>query len=237
MKISPINLSFKANNNDAMSNIDDIAFQDIRDSIREHYNKWHMPYQSIYEKGHRLTNYQIGLMINDLKKRNPIQKIDGTTIYRGQTLADSTCKLYDLKRKCIKTVIDLVDYGKEYENNVKQADLKYYKYNIYENWWNRYDFTSRKYIKELVKFLKKMQEGNIYIGCQHGANDTDIALLLNDFFNPVLEDKCPTKISPNDSDFPIKLNTIYDALKKSDKKTLGWTKEFEQRLIKKLISI
>jgi hypothetical protein len=82
-----------------------------------------------------------------------------------------------------------------------------------------------------------MQNGNIYIGCQYGANDTDIALILNNFFNPLLEDKCPTTIPPNDSDFPIKLNSIYDAFKKSDKKELGWTKEFEKRLIKKLISI
>ena len=131
----------------------------------------------------------------------------------------------------------MVDYGESYKNDVEKADLKYYKYNIYDNWWNRYDFSSKEYIQELVDFLKKMQEGNIYIGCQHGANDTDIALLLNDLFNPTLEDKCPTKIPPSDSDFPIKLNTIYDAFKKSDKKALGWTKEFEQRLIKKLISI
>ena len=235
MNISPISINFKCRDNKI--GFDDIISEERRNFIRAHYDSWHMPYQSIYENGSRLTDYQLGLIINDLKKRNPIQKIEGTTIYRGQTLVDNTCKLYDLKRKGINTVIDLVDYGESYKNNVEQADLKYYKYNIYENWWNRYDFSSREYIKELVDFLKKMQEGNIYIGCQHGANDTDIALLLNDLFNPVLEDKCPTKIPPNDSDFPIKLNTIYDALKKSDKKTLGWTKEFEQRLIKKLISI
>ena len=222
---------------DGILGFDDSISQEKRNLIREHYDSWHTPYMSIYEKGHRMTNYQLNLYISELKKRNAMQKIEGTTIYRGQTLVDKPCYLYDLKKKGIEMVIDLVDYGDSYRNAVKDADLKYYKYNIYEKWWNCYDFSSRKYIKEFVKFLKKMQEGNIYIGCQYGANDTDIALMLNDFFNPLLEDKCPTTIMPNDSDFPIKLNSIYDALKKSDKKKLGWTKEFEQRLIKKLISI
>lgn len=82
-----------------------------------------------------------------------------------------------------------------------------------------------------------MQEDNIYIGCQHGANDTDIALILNDFFNPKLEGKIKTKIQPTESDFPIKLNTIYDMFTKEDKKLLGWTNEFEKRLVRRLISI
>lgn len=241
MKILPINVnyykaSFKGYTDDGIIACDDNMFQDVRNEIRAHYSEWKMPYFSVYENGYRMTDYQLGSYINELKKK-AMQQIEGTTIYRGQTLVDKSCYLYDLKSKGVNTVIDLVDYGDSYKKSVKAAGLNYYKYNVYENWWNRYDFSSRKYIKELVKFLKKMQEGHIYIGCQFGANDTDIALMLNDFFNPMLEDKCPTKIPPSDSDFPIKLNTIYDALKKSDKKKLGWTKEFEQRLIRKLISI
>ena len=242
MNILPINIksytpNFKSYIDDGIIGYDDSISQERRNLIREHYSKWHTPYQSIYEKGGRLTNYQMNLLIEQLKRKHAIQNIEGTTIYRGQTLVDKPCYLHNLQDKGIKTVIDLVDYGDTYKESVTNAGLKYYKYNIYDNWWNRYDFASREYINELVKFLSKMQEGNIYIACQHGANDTDIALILNDFFNPLLEDKCPTTIPPNDSDFPIKLNTIYDALKKSDKKKLGWTKEFEKRLIKKLISI
>ena len=214
---------------------DDSFFQSVRNALRRHYEKWHYPHQDVFEKQHRLTEYQLQSIIKNLEKNHEMKKIEGTNIYRGQKIDEKPEYLSALKEKGIKTVIDLVDYGKSYEEAVQKAGLKYYVYNIYENWWNL-GYLELPQISKLVDFLKKMQEGNIYIGCQHGANDTDIAFILNDFFNPLLEGKAKTTIPPNDSDFPMKLNMIYDTLKPQDKKLLGWNKEFEQRLIKKLIS-
>ena len=241
MNIQPINylprVAFKSYVDDGIIGYDDAVSEANRNYIRMHYNSWHMPYRSIYEKEHRLTDYQIQLIINDLEKNHEMQRIEGSNnIYRGQTLVEKADCIKAVKQKGINTIIDLVGYGKTYEEAVKQAGMDYFVYNIYENWWDTALFEKTN-ISKLVNFLKKMQEGNIYIGCQHGSNDTDVALILNDFFNPMLEGKIKTKILPAESDFPIKLNTIYDMLTKEDKKLLGWTKEFEQKLIKKLISI
>ena len=226
--------TFKSSYQD--SGYDDPFFQSVRNAIRKHYAKWHMPHQDIFEKEHKLTDYEILHIINNLEKYHEMQKIEGTNIYRGQTLVDKTDCLQALSAKGIKTVIDLVDYGDSYKQAIKKAGMDYFAYNIYSNWWDLSYLETPK-MPKLIEFLKKMQEDNIYIGCQHGSNDTDVAFILNEFFNPKLEGKAKTKIPPNDSDFPLKLNLIYDALKPEDKKLLGWTKEFEQRLVKKLISI
>lgn len=218
------------------SEYDDPYFQSIRNVIRKHYTKWHSPYQDVFEKEHRLTDYELMRIIDDLEKNHEIKRIEGTNIYRGQTLVEEPDCLYALSKKGIKTVIDLVDYGDSYKQVVKNAGMDYFAYNIYSNWWDL-SYLEPPKIPKLIEFLKKMQEDNIYIGCQHGSNDTDVAFILNEFFNPKLEGKAKTKIPPNDSDFPLKLNLIYDELKPVDKKLLGWTKEFEQRLVKKLISI
>lgn len=240
MNILPIkmhNTSFKSYVDDGIIAYDDSVSQAGRKYIREHYSSWYLPYQSIYDNSHRMSEYQIKQLTNDWEKYHDIQLIDkDNNIYRGQTLVEKPYCIYNIKNKGVKTVVDLVGYGSTYEQEVKEIGLDYFEYNIFDNWWNTNIF-DEKHIEKLVQFLKKMQEGNIYIGCQHGANDTDIAFILNDFFNPLLSGKVKTKIPPNDSDFPIKLNTIYDQLSKSHKQQLGWTKDFEKKLITKLISI
>ena len=242
MNIKPIrfyNTSFKCNyQDDGIIGYDDAISQANREYIREHYDSWNydLPYKSIYEKGEKLTMPEVQTIINSWEKYHDETRIDGTNIYRGQTLVEKPYNLYDIKNKGIKTVIDLVGYGDTYKEEVEKVGLKYYSYNIYENWWTKTDF-NKDDIKKLVDFINVIQGDNIYIGCQHGANDTDIAFILNDFFNPLLEGKAKTTIPANDSDFPYKLNMIYDMLSKAQKEKLGWTKEFEQRLLKKLISI
>ena len=214
MNISSTNFNKTANfkggySDDGIIGYDDAISEQKRQYIREHYDEWRMPFQSIYDKGSRLSDYQVKQITDRWEKYHNIQKIPGTNIYRGQTLVDKTKELYKLKQKGIKTIIDLVGYGNEYKEAILNAGFDYYTYNIYENWWNINDFEP-KHVDKLVDFILKMQQENIYIACQHGANDTDIAFILNDFFNPKLEGKEKTTIPPSDSDFPIKLNTIYE---------------------------
>lgn len=238
MNILPVTnnmFAFKSNNKGTIG-FDDEVSQAKRHYIREHYDSWHNPFYSIYEKEPRLNEYQLNNLIRNIRSRSQLEQVADTTIYRGQTLVNKDIDaLCNLKKYNVKTVIDLVGYGETYENKVKNAGIEYYKYSIFDNWWNQKDYSNRAFIDETIKFLKKMQEGNIYIGCQNGSNDTDIALILNNFFNPLLENKCKTKMRPNE--FSLELNTIFDALTQEDKLKLGWTKEFERRLIKKLISI
>ncbi len=222
---------------DGIIGYDDSVSQERRDYIRNHYESWHTPYRSIYDKECRLYNRPLEDITNCWEKYHDIQKIDNDlNIYRGQTLVERPLKLYDIKNKGVKTVIDLVGYGDTYAEEVNKIGLNYYCYNIYDNWWSKIDFDTND-IKKLVDFIKVVQQDNVYIGCQHGANDTDVAFILNDFFNPVLEGKVKTEIPASDIDFPLKLNMIYEAITSKQKQYLGWTKEFEQRLIKKLISI
>ena len=241
MKIFPVTYStpiFTSHyEDDGIIGFDDSISQEKRNLIREHYDRWHMPYRSIYNSEHRKNDHELQLITDSWKQYHEIQKIDkDLNIYRGQTLVEKPTKLYYLKNKGVKTIIDLVDYGDTYKEEVNKIGLNYYCYNIYQNWWEKIDFDSKD-IKKLVDFIKVIQQDNVYIGCQHGANDTDIAFIINDFFNPQLSGKVKTRIPSNDADFPFKLNMIYDAFTKEQKKALGWTKEFEQKLIKKLISI
>lgn len=241
MKILFTNISkataFKSYTDDGIIGFDDAISQQRRNYLREHYASWNMPYGSIYEKGHKLSEYQTKLMLDELSRYHDTQRIADTTIYRGQTLVDKPEHLKKLKNIGVETVIDLVGYGDSYKNKIEAEGLNYYLYSIYDNWWNCSELDNPKFIDNLTKFLEKMQEGNIYIGCQHGANDTDIALLLNDFFNPKLTDKIKTKIEPTDADFPLRFNIIYDSLKQIHKDKLGWTTEFEKKLIKKLTNL
>ena len=236
MNISPLNnLNFKSYFDRHVIGYDDEISKKKRNMIREHYNSWHMPYQSLYEEQPRLSEYELGVLINTLKNKPKMQQVGDSSIYRGKTLSEHPQEaFFNLRKMGIKSIVDLVGYGQIYEEKAQKAGLNYFEFSIFDNWWNNTNFESREFIDKLVKFLKKMQEGNIFIGCQFGANDTDIALILNDLFNPKLAGKVQTTIPPDDADFPIRLNTIYDALKKSDKEALGWTKEFEQRLIKRL---
>lgn len=236
MNISPIKFqnTFRSNEENVIAYDDEIS-KARRNYIRAHYYKNNMPYQSIYESQPRLGEYQLEILLDTLRNKPNMQQVGNSSIYRGKTLSEHPQKaFYNLKKMGIKNIVDLVDYGKTYEEKTLKAGMDYFVFNIFDNWWDRTDFESREYIDKLVKFLKKMQEGNIFIGCQYGSNDTDVALILNEFFNPKLEGQVKTTIPANDADFPVRLNTIYDAFSKADKETLGWTKEFEMRLIKKL---
>ncbi len=239
MNISKTSLNFRSDyySKNVIAYDDDVS-KERRNFLRDHYHSWSMPYQSLYESQPRLGEYQLQALIRDLKNRPEIELIPGTTIYRGKTLCEHPIEaFYHLKEKGVKNIVDLVGYGKTYEEKAHKAGLNYSVFSIFDNWWNITDFDSRRFVDDFVQFIKKMQEGHTFIGCQYGSNDTDIAMIFNDFFNPVLEDKAKTTIPPTDADFPMRLNMIYEALTKADKKAMGWTKEFEQRLLRKLTCI
>lgn len=237
MNISPINntLNFKSYFDRHVIAYGDEISKERRNYIRDHYDSWHMPYQSIYESQPRLSEYRLAILLDTLRNKPNMQQVGNSSVYRGKTISEHPQEaFYNMRNSGIKSIVDLVGYGKVYEDKARRAGMDFLSFSIYDNWWNRTDFESRDFIDQFIKFIKKMQEGNIFIGCQFGSNDTDIALILNDFFNPKLEGEVKTKIPPNDVDFPVRLNTIYETLTKADKETLGWTKEFEKRLIKRL---
>ncbi len=284
MKVNPIkSFTFKANNfnEDNTLGYDDEISQSRRKFIREHYDSYRMPYQSIYETEGRLSEYRLNNLINTLT--NKPRKVDyssiislpvpnirsiGNNSYRGASMVDKPECLQVLKDAGIKHVISLY-YSPEYEKAVKQTGLDYHCFDMkrgneagieglwasdvcnsrqsYENSlkgmfgddknaikirMEAYDRDSRGLIDELVGFVRRMQEGYCYVGCEFGTNATSDALFyINRAFNP----KCRCKeLEFFDYYKADCLRNLYDKLTVNDKKLMGWTKQFDLNFLPKL---
>ena len=281
MKVNPIkSFTFKANNfnEDNTLGYDDEISQSRRNFIREHYDSYRMPYQSIYETEGRLSEYRLNNLINTLT--NKPRKVDyssiislpvpniryiGNNSYRGGTMVDKPECLQALKDAGIKHVISLY-YSPEYENAVKQTGLDYHCFNMKHRneeeglWYNdvccskqsyenslkslfgddknaikirmdAYDRDSRGPIDELVGFVKRMQEGYCYVGCEFGTNTTSDALVyINRAFNP----QDGRELEFFDYYKADCLRNLYDKLTVNDKKLMGWTKQFDLNFLPKL---
>ena len=145
MKVNPIkSFTFKANNfnEDNTLGYDDEISQSRRKFIREHYDSYRMPYQSIYETEGRLSEYRLNNLINTLT--NKPRKVDyssiislpvpnirsiGNNSYRGASMVDKPECLQVLKDAGIKHVISLY-YSPEYEKAVKQTGLDYHCFDM-----------------------------------------------------------------------------------------------------------
>lgn len=281
MKVNPIkSFTFKANNfnEDNTLGYDDEISQSRRKFIREHYDSYRMPYQSIYETEGRLSEYRLNNLINTLT--NKPRKVDyssiislpvpniryiGNNSYRGASMVDKPECLQVLKDAGIKHVISLY-YSPEYEKAVKQTGLDYHCFNMKHRneeeglWYNdvccskqsyenslkslfgddknaikirleAYDRDSRGPIDELVGFVKRMQEGYCYVGCEFGTNTTSDALVyINRAFNP----QDGRELEFFDYYKADCLRNLYDKLTVNDKKLMGWTKQFDLNFLPKL---
>lgn len=261
MKITPISnfIAFKSNiyDDENILGFDDDISRQNREFIREHYNEYKMPYQSIYEKEGRMTEYQMDILLKTLM--NKPRKVDSDSIingveaynlrsignnsYRGSTLSDSPISLKTLKKAGIKTVIDLAGYG-GYKNKVEDAGLNYFKFNmkssdqpfLYNMWChsvfdNGVGRNDRTFIDDFVKLIQTMQKGYCYIGCEFGTKDTSDALLLYDIFSPKGDKK---EIYFDDKRQLNKIEVLYSKLTDKDKKLMGWTEEFDKSVSSKL---
>ena len=94
-----------------------------------------------------------------------------------------------------------------------------------------YDRDCRGLIDELVGFVKRMQEGYCYVGCEFGTNTTSDALVyINRAFNP--QDGRELKFF--DCYKADCLRNLYDKLTENDKKLMNWTKDFDANFLPKL---
>lgn len=90
-------------------------------------------------------------------------------------------------------------------------------------------------LKDFVEFIKTMQKGNLYIGCEYGTYATDNALMLNSVFNPLYV-RTPKFITPYNRSFLPKLLNLYKNLTPEHKLQMGWSKEFDAYVLKNLHS-
>ena len=94
-----------------------------------------------------------------------------------------------------------------------------------------YDRDCRGPIDELVGFVKRMQEGYCYVGCEFGTNTTSDALVyINRAFNP----QDGRELEFFDYYKADCLRNLYDKLTVNDKKLMGWTKQFDLNFLPKL---
>lgn len=256
MKIQPVSLykfqSFKGNDDDNVIAYDDDISRERREYIRMFHEYENMPYYSIYEKEPRLDQYQLQKLLQffvnkpkkidgDIMSELPLSNLHNIStssrytpnIYRGSTLYDAPDWVLDkLKEAGIKTVINFGDYGNSYEEKIKKAGFEYFDFDI-SMMRNRYVSPEEKKDR-LIEFIKTMQKEYIYMGCECGTYKTDAAVKFNTLFNPNVKGYCKI-YSPEMVDFvSYTAYEIYQVMTTEDKKSIGWTPEFEENFNEKL---
>lgn len=252
MEITPISnfIPFKSNIHDDENvlGFDDEISRERRNFIREHYNEYKMPYQSIYENEPRLGEYKLNQLIDFFAKKpknitgediyhlplSNVRRISNSSrympnIFRGSTLVDAPDWVIDkLKEAGIKTVIDLRGYSNSYKNKVEEHGLEYTSFYINPNQmsWYGIDKTSKK--DDLIKFIKTMQKEYIYMGCEYGTYKTDAAVTLNTLFNPNVKGPCRVGSTFEIGYIWRVADELYKLMTPKDKKAIGWTPEFEK---------
>lgn len=276
--------SINKNNTTEVFGHDDVISQYRRDYIRQHYNSYMMPYQSIYESEGRMSEYELNKMLKSLiarpnfvskeeMKKIPLTGIEpiNETSYRGCSPMADLSSVKMLKDAGIKHIVDIEGFGELAEECQKQ-NLKYSNFLIEEeeNFYDRdmfktkneivsertsffrdiigasderveqgvndglarWEKTKRGMIGYFTDYINAMQEGNVYIGCKCGTIRTDIALMLNQLFNPK-QANYSNHIGYNQK-FLDNAEILYKNLTQNDKLKMGWDDVYDSQFMKKL---
>lgn len=263
---------------------DDEISQQRRNYIREHYNSYVMPYQSIYESENRMSEYELNKMLKSLiarpnivskeeMKNIPLTGIESIneTSYRGCSPVADLRSVKMLKDAGIRHIVDIEGFD-ELAQECKKQNLKYSNFLIDEDvdFYDRDMFKTkndiisertsffrdiigasddrveqgvkeglarwkkakRGMINYFTDFINTMQEGHVYIGCKCGTIRTDIALMLNQLFNPK-QANYSTHIGYNQK-FLDNADILYKNLTQNDKLKMGWDASFDSQFMNKL---
>ncbi len=155
---------------------------------------------------------------------------DGT--YADRCSCNPTC-LEILKKAGIKTVIDLDYIGGKYKELVENAGFKYYGYSVHENLVSN-NYRNKEKKDNLIDFVKEMQKDNIYMsGYTVGTRDS--AAIINAMVNLNFDGRVRLsrdfiEVVDYTESFVKKM---YDLMTTEDKKSIGWTPEFEKQFKEK----
>ena len=255
-----------------------------RNYIREHYNSYVMPYQSIYESEGRMSEYQLNNLLKSLTKRpnrttnQKMQNIPLTGIeainensYRGCSPMANLQSVKLLKDAGIKRIVDIegfeelsqecAKYNLKYTNFLIEEEADFYDRDMFKTknsiiaertqffrdiigasserveqgvnaGLKSWEKSKRSMINYFTDFINTMQEGNVYIGCKCGTIRTDIALMLNQLFNPKQANyKNYIEYSQK---FLDNAQILYENLTENDKVKMGWNKAFDSQFLKNL---
>lgn len=142
-----------------------------------------------------------------------------------------------LKEAGIKTVIDLEHVGGKYKEIVEDTGLKYYGYSVSDNVFSD-NYRNNEKKDKLIDFIKEMQKDNIYVS-GNTVMRRDIAALINQFFNPNFNGRA--RLSRDFIEFVSHVESfakeIYGCMTPEDKKSIGWTREFEDDFKKRVFGM
>ena len=178
-----------------------------------------------------------------LKKCGIERVIDlvGYTKYEHEAKAAGLEYLSPVFGKCLTGVWSepafqsLSEYLKDELRYCKPIDLKTDQKYI-STLVSEFQKESRESVNDFINYINFLQKGCFYIGCEYGTDRTSDFLLLNDVFNPKAEVTYP-ELKLRDYVAYYKVDYMYELYKKltpEDKVKLGWTKEYEEEVLKRL---
>lgn len=128
---------------------------------------------------------------------------------------------------------DITRTDEEFEE-LAQFKYRYYKGEDLEKSiaWAKEKFNkeNREFLDTFVNFINAMKEENLYLTCGCGIFRSDIALLLNSYFNP----KPKGRFIEADEMQLKGMRELYKRLTSEDKEKMGYTRKFDQQLREKL---
>ena len=135
------------------------------------------------------------------------------------------------KKAGIRTIVDL-DNGTsgKYKEVVENAGLEYYSFPVRR--CTSEEQNKKVLREELVNFIKKMQEDNIYVGSDSWMS-RDTAAYLNFYFNPKFDSVHISTFENVDMNKSL-ARKMYSYLTDEDKKSIGWTPKYEENFKQKL---
>ena len=95
--------------------------------------------------------------------------------------------------------------------------------------WNE---NSRKYINNFTDYIRTMQKGNVYMGCEYGRYNTDTAVMFDYLFNPKMKHSSGwNRFNNRFVDYAVNL---YHNLTDADKIKMNWPKNFDKIFLERL---
>ena len=150
-----------------------------------------------------LSEYNSDSIYNFLKQANisALRKINSNT-YSGATLEELTNDIFvKIRDLGIETIVDLrQNSDKSYVNKCNLANIKYFKFplDFIFNPGKSDIFIGKNrsqvnnfFIQNLKEFLNLTKNGKLFMGCQHGLDRTNFAIIMNYLFNFESNDKPP----------------------------------------------
>lgn len=237
MRVGLVNISFKSAKHPVVMGFDDSVSSEKRKYIRNHMEQNIMPYRDIFEREHRLSEYELNNLIgvltnftnpnnvvknldeNDSVKIYNLKKMTAKNSYRGRSLVAYLDNLVDVKKAGVNQVIDLVGY-KDLKDACEKVGLKYSSFLVGKVIWDEAKYGDIYKAKDaIVEFIHNMQKESFYIGCEWGFGDTDTAIAVDYVFNPKTKSSQPLFLRREEIEI---FKNLFMCLSEDDLKKMGY---------------